>query len=329
MENLLSKMISSLFLVFIGLTTGYLVQQLINKTTLKSKFSIVKIRRFLQKTILQIIIPLTVVGSIWVAPLRHLQIISLPFLGALAVLLGGSVGYIMSKPLGLNREQRGVFTVTSGFTNMGSLGGLFVFILLGEKGFALVAFYQLFEKIMYFGIGFPLAKAHSSHRESEGSSGTLIQSLKDPVIVINLAAILLGGILNLTGVQRPDFYFHINRIFVPLGSLGLLISIGLAMKFSSMRNYWKPGMMVILIKSVIIPTVIFGLGYILGLGNIEDGLVLKFLLIISAMPVGFIALVPPTLYDMDLDLANTCWFFSTISLVVSVPVISLILPLIG
>lgn len=205
-----------------------------------------------------------------------------------------------------------------------------MFILLGEQGFALVAFYQLFEKLMYFGAGFPLAKAHSSHRKNDSSKkGLFLQMLKDPVIVINLGALIIGAVLNLTGIARPDFYFNINNILVPLGSVGLLVSIGLAIKFSSMRKYLRPGITVVLIKSAIVPAVIFTIGYLLGLGDFENGLALKFLLIISAMPVGFIALVPPTLYDMDLDLANTCWFFSTLSLVVSIPVISLILPYIG
>ena len=329
MNSQLSKMVSSLILVFCSLGAGYIIQIIMSSTGADKRFSIEKVRRFIQKFMLLVLIPITVVGSIWIAPLKHVEIISLPLLGVFTILLGGLLGFILSKPLSLSREQRGVYTVAGGFTNMGSLGGLVAFILLGESGFALVAFYQLFEKLVYFGFGFPLAKNHSRHKEEKQSiKGLLVQAIADPVIIVNLAALILGIILNLTGAARPGFYSHINKILVPLSSAGLLISIGLAMRFSRMSRYWKPASLMILIKSAVIPAATFFLGWLLGLGTIENGLVLKFLLIITAMPVGFMSLVPPTLYDLDLDLANTCWLFSTAALIIVVPVLTLLIPLI-
>lgn len=78
------------------------------------KYSITSMRQMLQELVLQIIIPITVVGSIWIAPLKHIEILALPFLGAFTILFGGFSGYILSKPLRLNREQRGVYTVAGG-----------------------------------------------------------------------------------------------------------------------------------------------------------------------------------------------------------------------
>jgi hypothetical protein len=42
------------------------------------------------------------------------------------------------------------------------------------------------------------------------------------------------------------------------------------------------------------------------------------------MPVAFNALIPPSIYDLDLDLANSCWFFTTSLLVVVLPLLFLI-----
>jgi predicted permease len=39
------------------------------------------------------------------------------------------------------------------------------------------------------------------------------------------------------------------------------------------------------------------------------------------MPVAFNALIPPSIYNLDLDLANSCWFFTTASLVVVLPLL--------
>ena len=169
----------------------------------------------------------------------------------------------------------------------------------------------------------------STHSDSKSAKKFFLEVIKDPVITINMTALLLGTALNLSGAVRPDFFGKINYILVPLSSFLLIFTIGLAMKFGRMKQYISAGLILVLLKSVFVPAVVFSLAFITGLGKIENGLVLKFLLILSSMPVAFIAMIPPTIYDMDLDLANTCWFFSTMSLIITVPVISILLPLIG
>jgi predicted permease len=42
------------------------------------------------------------------------------------------------------------------------------------------------------------------------------------------------------------------------------------------------------------------------------------------MPVAFNALIPPSIYDLDLDLANSCWFFTTAALVIVLPMLLLV-----
>jgi len=325
----MNKMIFSLLLIFTGLFAGYIFQKLVKASKITLNTSLKTIRRRMQTFALTVMIPITVTGSIWVAPLRHVEIISLPLLGAFALLFGGAAAYFISFLLGMTREQRGVYAVSGGFTNLGALGGLISYFLIGETAFALVAFYQLFEKFVYFLAGFPLAKSHSSHhKKGKSAAGFLIDALKDPVITINTAALVLGTILNLTGIQRPEFFKFINQVLIPLSSFILISSIGLAMQFGPMRKYLIPGIVMIFIKSLIVPAVTFIPAYFIGLGDIEGGLVLKVLVLLSSMPVGFLSLVPPTIYDMDLDMANTCWFFSTVSLAAVIPLLSIILPLI-
>jgi predicted permease len=66
---------------------------------------------------------------------------------------------------------------------------------------------------------------------------------------------------------------------------------------------------------------------LLGFGRIQEGLPLKVVLIVSSMPVAFTALVPPPLYDLDLDLANACWLFTTALLGIMVPTLFLVINL--
>jgi len=83
----------------------------------------------------------------------------------------------------------------------------------------------------------------------------------------------------------------------------------------------------IIIKSLIVPAAAVSLGFAFGLHHIANGLPIQVVLILSTMPVGFTALVPPTLYNLDLDLANTNWLFSTASLIITVPILSFLITL--
>ena len=70
------------------------------------------------------------------------------------------------------------------------------------------------------------------------------------------------------------------------------------------------------------------LAYMIGYAKIDKGLPLKVVMILSSMPVAFMALIPPSIYDLDLDLANSCWFFTTALLIFVLPCLLFILGLI-
>ena len=139
-----------------------------------------------------------------------------------------------------------------------------------------------------------------------------------------MSAITIGGLLNICSVQRPEFYKTVISVFVPLLTVLLLISIGMAMKFHKIGAYLRECVSIALIKFVMVPLLASLPAYFLGYGDIQNGLPLKVVLILSSMPVAFNALIPPSIYDLDLDLANSCWFFTTASLVVVLPMLSML-----
>ena len=67
-------------------------------------------------------------------------------------------------------------------------------------------------------------------------------------------------------------------------------------------------------------------GHIL-LNGIAGGLPLKAVLVLSSMPVAFNALVPPSLYGLDLDLANSCFLVSVLGLAALLPALHFALDL--
>ena len=325
----MSKIVSMLMMILFSLIVGYIVKLLHERDKLKLPFPIEKIRRFLQRLTLIGFIPITVTTSVWIAPIQNLQIIALPFIGLSALVAGSLIAVSFTKPLNLNRKQKAVFFLSGGFSNLGSLGGLIAFILLGETGFALVSFYIFLERIWYFGVGFPYAKNHSLDKGEKESIRVIFRRMfVDPFVLTTLISMAAGILLNLSGLGRPFFFESVNGDLVPLGSVLILISIGMGMRLRAVKNYIKQGLIIIMIKALIIPALIVSISYFLGMGNIAGGLPLKVILILSAMPIGFTALVPPSIYDLDLDMANSCWLISNGALIFIVPLLAVLVPLI-
>ncbi len=52
---------------------------------------------------------------------------------------------------------------------------------------------------------------------------------------------------------------------------------------------------------------------------------MKVVLVASSMPIGFLALVAASIYDLDIDCANSCWFITTGGLIIVIPLLYLLL----
>ena len=94
-----------------------------------------------------------------------------------------------------------------------------------------------------------------------------------------------------------------------------------------MSMYVRESAVISLIKFAFVPVIVTSLAALAGLGDVDGGIPLKVTAILSAMPVAMNALIPPSLFRLDLDLANACWVFTTLELVVVLPILIIILPL--
>ena len=310
-----------------SLATGYLVQQLVARQWLWLPVTLDTARKALQKIALLFVLPVTIASAIWIANVRTTAIAALPLFGFGAIMLGGISALVLARAMGLSAYKSGAFYACGSFTNIGSMGALICYVYLGEAGFALVPIYKIFEEITYYSIGFPIAKYFSGteHADNENALDRIKRLTKDPFILVAVSSILIGAALNFAGLPRPACFSIINAFFIPLGTGLLLVSIGLAMKFKSVRFYLKECLAVSAIKFLIVPLVISGAAYLIGYGAIDNGLPLRVIIILTSMPVAFIALIPPSIYDLDLDLANSCWFFSTACLVWVLPLLLVII----
>ena len=325
----MSKLVLSLGIIVAGLSLGYVIQRLSIANILRLPISLGDLRKVLQRIALLFVLPVTVLGAIWIVDVRAISIAALPFIGLGAILLGGILALGAAKMLKFKPHETGALLPCGAFTNIGSIGALICYVYLGEKGFALVPIYKLFEELSYYSVGFPMAKYFSAMDAKQDSIRQRLSALiRDPFILVALCSIVLGGLLNISDLTRPDVFGIINTIFIPLGTGLLLVSIGLAMRFESVRHHLKACTLVSLIKFAIVPICATAAAWSMGYGHIDDGLPLKVVMILSSMPVAFTALVPPSIYDLDLDLANACWFFTTSALIVVLPVLLMLINMI-
>ena len=324
----MQKLLFSLTIIAAGLSVGYIIQRLVKAGRIKADHSLVKTRRLLQRIALLGLNPLAAMGAIWIFELNNIRIVWLPVLGVLTLLTGGAAGLLIGRALKLERPQAGAFFSAGGMFNIGSIGALVVFIFLGEPGFALVPLFRLFEEFTYYAVGFPIAKSFSPRLAEKDEGSHLTRLLADPFILMAVGSISLGFILNLSGIPRPEFFAPLNSIIIPVASLLLLVSIGMAMRFSSIKAYMREASFVAGIKFLIVPAVVTGTAYLAGLGGFDAGLPLKVVLILSSVPVGFIAMVPPSIYELDVDLANASWLLTTALLALVIPLQMAIISLI-
>lgn len=322
----MDKLFFSLTLVIFGVVSGYIFQQLVTRDIIPLKTGLAPLKKRIQKVTFLFLNPVAIIGATWVAKLEDVKLMALPILCLTALALGGGLALLIAGYFGMNRKQIGAYIGCGTFTNIGALGALFCYIFLGEPGFALVPIYKLFEEFCYFAYVFPLAKSFSIEKGGETSLGSRLRMvITDVFVSISIFSIGLGLVLNLTGFSRPTVYATVNAVFIPAIVFLLLFSIGLGMRFSNILANIRPALWIAGVKFTVIPAIITSLGLLAGLHSIDNGLPLKVVLILSSMPVGFISVIPPTLYDLDVDLANTCWLISNSLLVFEAPLLFFLL----
>lgn len=316
----MEKVFLSLALIISGLTLGYILQNLDRKSIVSLPIPVADLRKLLQKAALLFFMPISFLGAVWIVSFENIRVVLLPLVGLCSLLFGGFLGLAAARLMHKSNRDKAVLYSCGSFTNLGSIGSLVCYFFFGETGFALVALYKIFEDICYYTIGFPLIRFYSGSTDhTQSTFKRLIGVITDPFVAAAFTAFFLGLFLNLAHIPRPPLFETITAIFVPFGTFILLVSIGLGMRFSSVSNYVQESAVVSAIKFFAIP--IFGctLAYLFGLQHISDGLVFKVVLICTSMPVAFNALVAASIYDLDLDMANSCWLVTTLGLIVVLP----------
>jgi hypothetical protein len=304
--------------LFLPLGIGYgLKSRLIDRSDKISKIIII----FLTKSIT----PFIVMFSFWALDLSNKTIFTLPLLGMTVTILALIPAIFFTKVHKLNQRQAGSYIGAAMFSNIGyTLGGFIAFVLYGEVGFGLTVLYCLFFKPFYYTIGFYMAENYSA-RKANGVKDNLKRIFTEGIRLFPLLGLAIGIILNILDFKRPIYVGNLNDILIPATTFIYMLAIGLTMNFKAIKKFKSPIFTMSIIKFIWSPAVGILLAYLLNYQNIMGGLPLKIAIIESFMPTAIASLVLASLFDLDQDLANSCWIFTTFFLMLLLPLLLLIL----
>jgi hypothetical protein len=258
-------------------------------------------------------------------PLSGSEVWSMSLLGAVALLTGALAGRTVIALRDPPDREAGAFLGCAAMTNILSFGGLICFVFWGNTGLQLTYLFKMFEQFLYFGIFYTWCSLYSPDLPPD-HRGVIQSFRRNPITLVPLVTVVAGLVANawLFGTYGPEFRlpafcYQINTIAVPLQTGLMAFAVGLTMAPARVAGYKAEIGYIAGIKFGVMPLVTI----LLAAALVHQGLLsesgLRVAVILSAMPVAFNSLIPPSLYHLDEDLANSCWIATTCCLLILVP----------
>lgn len=318
---MLVSLLKTFSVLIFGTLSGYIFKKICRDNNWISHDNIKKLAIFLQKLGMIWLMSITYVGSLWTFQIDSIfEIITLPLVGGLTTITGGALAVILAKYRNYDRIDTGSLFSCGFFANTVSLGGMICFFYLGEAGYAFVPINTFLMRLLYYGIGYPIAKMYgSNNKQKEHTLNKLIEILKDPFFNVGVASVIVGLILSASPLSRPEIYGTINEILIPMSTFILLFSVGLNLRFSRVNNFIAECLFISTIKFVAVPLITMIIALLLDYQHLGNGLPLKVSLIMASMPVAFNSVIAANIYDLNIDMVNACWIFTTIATIFILP----------
>lgn len=245
--------------------------------------------------------------SSWVLPLKT-ELIWLPLFGILLSLIPGLAAYGLSRHKYQSGLETGSYLASAMLSNVGTLGGICVFVLFGEAAFAYTQIVAMFQNLVLFLVCFPMAHFYQRRENPHGPlehlnlAGLFFSRNQLPVL-----GLLAGILLYSFDVPRPVF---LDQIFTPLVHLSAwtaLIPVGFSINFMAMRRYYGSILDLVPIKFIITPLV----SLIIARHLFSDPVVLNTILVLASVPTGINAIVTARLYHLNLHVSGAAFVLTT------------------
>lgn len=265
---------------------------------------------FFNKMILNnilVVCPVVSFLSFWVMPITR-EFLWLPVMSIALGFVPGAMAYWLAGRKYKDYREQGAYVMAASLGNLGTIGGICVFLIYGERGYAYQQIATLFQYVLMFMFCYPLARRYETKAEGKSGQKVSVISMLFSKKQLAVVGILLGGVLQCAGVPRPEVFSGVTQIFIHLGAWTGLIPVGYSIEISKIKKYWTSLFDLSFIKFAAAPAVIYGLSHLV----IKSPDMLGSLLILSATPTAVNAVVTARLYKLSLDLSVAAFIVTTI-----------------
>lgn len=310
MNPIFSKIFSFFTSAILPIILGYLIKELLKIK--KEKFD------FLLFINIMFVYPVSIALTFWNMKLST-NMLLLPVIGFITPLISGGIGYFLSRKKYTDPKQQGSYIIASMLNNRGTIGGLTMFILYGEIGYAYVNLILIFSAINVFFIAYPIGNYFGNRLNTEKRTFKSFVFRKTNLPILGA---FIGIMLNLFAGERPDFIAPYIDPLVKTMAWFSLIPVGASIDFHGVKKHIKKTLDISLVRFIIMPLLTAAVAYPL----IPDIQMATTVTLISMMPVAINAVVVSKLTKLDEDVSVSAFLFSTaVYLFVIFPALTIIL----
>lgn len=294
------KLVMFAFDLLVPLTVGYFCRY---QTRLSKNF----FNKMILNNIL-IIYPALSFLSFWVLPLRY-ELIWLPILGLAMGLIPGLIAYLWAEYRFKSNLDRGSYVMSAALSNLGTIGGLCVFLLFGERGYAYQQLIVLFQYILMFMFCYPLAEYYYERDQNKDKS--IEVSWKTVLFSRNQLAVLgiiSGALINMTGMPRPEPLGALFNPLVHIGAWTALIPVGYSIDFAKLKKEYKNIISLVPVKFFLAPAIIYSLAALV----IKDDVMINTVLVLACTPTAVNAVITSRIYNLNVHTSVAAFILTTI-----------------
>ena len=251
--------------------------------------------------------PILSILSFWVLTLTW-ELMWLPVFGGLLCFIPGLVAYLISKNKYDSPLDTGSYIMSAMLSNIGTIGGLCVFILYGETGFAYTQLVGLTQTAVLFLVCYPLAQYYYSRGQGAQERKLSIVTLLWNRNQLPVLGLIVGLMLYSLDVPRPGILGKLFNPLVHLAAWTALIPVGHVTDFSAIKKYYSSTFDLVPIKFIITPLI----SYIIAKIVFNDPIMINTIVVLASMPTAINAVITVKIHNLNIHIATASFVVTTV-----------------
>ncbi len=225
---------------------------------------------------------------------------------AIAALLIGKVAYLWCQPRERCIMQYGTLVSNSGFAGLPVVEGAY-----GAPGLFLGSLFIIPTRILMWSAGISLF-----------TDAPLKQRIKNVLLNPGIISVEAGILWMLSGLEMPTFAHNAISAFSAATTPLAMVIVGMILAEVELRSVFEPkAFILVAVRQLALPLAVLGVLKLLQV----DALTMGVCVVLTGMPIGSTTAILADKYGADANFASKCVFISTLTSLITVPILTLFL----